>query len=158
MTSLLDGLKWVEGVALSDVGNEIAKVVEGAVAAPAQEPEFTVNASGGKKQTGGKPLFNQVPEAFVAALTAHMQIGSVKYGHANWCKGMTESQVLEAGRRHYAKRRGGENIDPETKSSHYLAEAANAMMGWCLEQAGKLEDDRAAVYVDSFVTPKEGAK
>ncbi len=144
MNSIIEAAAtWVEAEVVKEVGEVLT--------APAPAPEFTVNANGGKKQTGGKPLFNQVPEAFVAALTEHMQIGSVKYGHANWCKGMTESQVLEAARRHCAKRRGGENIDPETRSSHYLAGAANMMMAWCLEQAGKLEDDRTSVYVDSFV-------
>ncbi len=110
--------------------------------------EFTVNAEGGKKQTGGKATFNQVPEAFVAALSKHMDIGAEKYGFGNWLLGLTESQALEASRRHIGKRRAGQNVDPETGSSHYLAMAANAMMAWCLEQEGKLKDDRAEFYVD----------
>lgn len=111
-------------------------------------PEFTVNPSGGKKHTGGKPTYNQVPEAFVAALSVHMAKGAEKYGFGNWRKGITQSQALEATRRHYTKLRTGEDIDPETGSSHFLAIAANAMMAWCLEQDGKLTDDRAEVYID----------
>lgn len=110
--------------------------------------EFTVNAKGGKKQTGNKPTFNQVPETFVAALSKHMEIGAQKYGFKNWTLGLTESQALEATRRHVGKRRTGENLDPETGSSHFLAIAANAMMAWCLEQAGQLTDDRETYFVD----------
>lgn len=140
MSSLIEqAVEWVEGAAVSEAEGEIVKAVA---------PEFTVNASGGKKQTGGKPMFNQVPEAFVAALSKHMDIGAQKYGFGNHAKGMTESQVLEATRRHYAKRRTGENVDPETGSSHYLAIAANAMMAWSLEQAGRLQDDRKGFYID----------
>lgn len=118
-----------------------------------ETPEFTVNPSGGKKQTGNKPTANQVPVEFINALSKHMDTGAKKYGFGNHAKGMTESQVLESIRRHADKRRCGENIDPETGSSHYLAVAANAMMAWMLEQHGRLADDRKGFYIDLEYKP-----
>lgn len=118
---------------------------------PAAPPVFTVNANGGKKHTGGKPTANQVPEAFIEALSRHMDIGAVKYDFANWWKGLTFSQPSESIRRHNALARAGEAVDPETGSSHWVAIAANAMMAWTLEQNGRLEDDRSKVFIDFVI-------
>lgn len=114
--------------------------------------EFVVNPGGGKKQTGGKPTSNQVPMAFIYALSKHMDIGMLKYGFGNWCRGLLQSQALESIRRHSDRLRAGEDIDPETGSSHYVSIAANAMMAWSLEQVGRLTDDRKEVFIDTQLT------
>lgn len=110
-----------------------------------------VTPAGGMKHLDNKKNSGEIPVVFITALHIHMSLNRTKYPFGNWIKGLNYSMVLESIRRHSDAMRRGEDLDPETKSHHFLGVAANAMMGFVLLQLKRLADDRRETFMDLLI-------
>lgn len=90
-----------------------------------------------------KPSLGLIPSAAMVEEAAVLQLGADKYGPFNWRKDAVESMTyVHATLRHLFSWLDGEDLDPESRSSH-LAHA-RACLGIVLDAKalGKLIDDR----------------
>lgn len=64
---------------------------------------------------------------YLAALAAVYAYGAGIYGDRNWERGMAWSRIYNAAMRHYAARKSGEELDPESGLPHLWHEAWNVV-------------------------------
>lgn len=113
-------------------------------------PEYTQEATGMLKHTGGKLHVECVPVDWEIWLAQGMQYGAfdkkpVPYGLGNWQKGGKASSLMSALRRHTQQVLVGEWSDPDSGLPHLVHAAMNALMIVSLKQLGRLEDDLQAL-------------
>ena len=80
-------------------------------------------AAVGLKYDEGKLRYDLLPPDAVKAIVRVLTFGSTKYAPRNWEKGIYQSRLMAASRRHEAAWEMGEDFDPET-GIHHLAHKA----------------------------------
>jgi hypothetical protein len=108
---------------------------------PKTEVRVVDPTTGGEK--GSKlARFDLVPAEFEWALAEHYGRGAKKYADRNWERGYRWSLSYAALRRHLNQWWAGEDIDPETGSSHLIAVAWHAIALFIYQLRGLGTDDR----------------
>jgi hypothetical protein len=64
------------------------------------EEEFASSTSGAKREALGVPYFRQLPLEALAAASAALEYGAIKYDNRNWEKGLPWQQMIDSLRRH----------------------------------------------------------
>lgn len=79
---------------------------------------------------------------YLAALAAVYAYGAGIYGDRNWEKGMAWGRLYSAAMRHYAARKSGEELDPESGLPHLWHEAWNVATLYVYDRRCIGTDDR----------------
>lgn len=109
-----------------------------------QETRTVDPLTGGEK--GSKEArFDLIPGDTLEALACHFGRGSKKYADHNWLKGYKWSLSFAAMMRHAWAWWRGEDIDPETGSSHMIAVAWHAFAMATFQARAVGTDDRLTV-------------
>lgn len=83
-------------------------------------------ASGGVRDTEGKPAFHLIPPEMVIALARHYQVGAIAHGERNWEKGLSWCGMLKSIMSHSWAWLRGEDYDVATGSHHMICVIWNA--------------------------------
>lgn len=82
------------------------------------DPSGFVVPTEARKDDGGKPTFEYLPEDALAAINEILIFGAKKYGPRNWEQGMNWLRCWNACLRHLWAWARREPCDPETGKSH----------------------------------------
>lgn len=105
------------------------------------EVEVTDPATGGRK--GTKPArFGLIPWDVMRELSEHYSKGAAKYDDHNWRRGYAWSLNFDALMRHLSAWWEGEDVDPETGSSHLSAVMWHAITLRYFQMHDRGTDDR----------------
>ena len=99
--------------------------------------------SEGRKDDSQKPDLSLVPMVLLIAAARAFEFGAKKYGRHNFHKGMQTSRIVAACLRHITAYNEGEDLDPESGTSHLGHAAACLAMILKCEELGTLVDNRA---------------
>ncbi len=89
-----------------------------------------------------KPDLSLLPKIFMEEVARAFQVGEVKYGRYNYCKGHNASQLVAAAQRHMTAWFEGEEHDPVDGQHHLGAAGACLAMMLRQQQLGTMIDDR----------------
>lgn len=93
----------------------------------------SVHPSAGVKHDSGKLQFRLIDPAFYRDMVGVLTLGARKYAPMNWIK-VAPERYEDALERHWNAWRTGEKDDPESKLSHLVHVAVNAMFLWAHER------------------------
>lgn len=95
----------------------------------------------GTKFNTGKAQHSLIPPEALEECAKVLTFGVVKYGRANWAKGIPISELLDATMRHINKFNMGIDFDDETKTYHIANACVNLMFAiWMMENKPEFDD------------------
>ena len=95
----------------------------------------------GQKFDGEKEPLDLLPPEAIFEIGRVLRAGKIKYGTANWAKGIQISRLVAAALRHIFKFLAGEDLDPETKTSHLANASTNLLFAiWMMKNRPDLDD------------------
>lgn len=118
-----------------------------------ENPKHAIGAS--------KAPLGLVPKTAIAELSRVMELGAKKYGAYNWRENSVSVQVyIDAARRHLDLVECGEDLDDESRASHYAHVMACMSIVLDAIHTGTLVDDRhkseAAVRALKAISEPQG--
>lgn len=107
--------------------------------------EANASPTGSLRYNNGKPEVSHIAPEFLLDLASLMSASAKKYSKWNYAKGQYLTTPADSLMRHFIAFMSGENDDPESKHSHLVHIAANALIMWCtckyhLEKHPDLDD------------------
>jgi hypothetical protein len=110
------------------IQDEICPVVEEA------KPVSQDIGTGSLRYNSDKPSAHHIPPKFIIALADLMTESAKKYSRWNYAKGQPFTTPYDSLMRHLHEFMDGEDNDRQSKKSHLLHVAANAMIMWTTQE------------------------
>ncbi len=98
-------------------------------------------SSKGIKHDSQKPPMDLLPYEALVEIAKVLHAGEIKYGTANWTKGIEMRRLISASLRHIGQFNSGEDYDDETNTIHLANAACNLMFAiWMFKKRPDLDN------------------